>query len=295
MWQDPSFRWGDVYEEKRYIALAPLSGNHMPAPDTVISSAANPAIKQFRSLEHKKFREDTGLFMVEGLRYTLEMLLAGWEPVVVLAAPKLANDKALRSHLAGHRPHRHTVTPELLGRLAGRSNSEEVLVAFRQREADVTALAQGLWIALEEIRDPGNLGTIIRTAEAAGAAGVLLIGECCDVWAPEVVRASVGALARVPVLHLPRPAYLDWRKGYKGQVIATLMNARPDYREQKYSLPALLLMGSEHAGLSDAVAATCTASVRIPMQGKIESLNVATATALLAYEVMRAGAQAKPR
>ncbi len=259
----------------------------MNTPDTVISSSANPTIKKMRALEQKKFREETGLFVVEGLRYVSETLLAGWGPEIVLLSPRLAKDRSLRGLIGQHNPHQLVCTPELLSRLTGRSNSEEIIVAFRQNYAVADLVKTGLWVALEQIRDPGNLGTIIRTAEAAGAIGVLLIGDCCDVWAPEVIRASVGAIARVKIARMSEADYLRWRKSYKGAVIGTLMNAKPDYREVKYSLPALLLMGSEHAGLSPAVSATCSASVRIPMQGQIESLNVATATALMLYEIMR--------
>lgn len=259
----------------------------MNMPENIITSATNPVIKKVRGLEQKKFREETGLFVVEGLRYVSEALLAGWRAEIVLYTPRLAKDRSLRSLMEKQNPQFITVAPELLERLTGRSNSEEIIVAFHQKFAPVEAVASGLWVALEQIRDPGNLGTIIRTAEAAGAGGVLLIGDCCDVWAPEVVRASVGAISRVKIVKMSEADYLSWAKAYKGAIIATLMSAKPDYRDARYNLPALLLMGSEHAGLSDKVAASCTMSVRIPMQGQIESLNVATATAILLYEIMR--------
>ena len=257
----------------------------MPPAENTLSSTANPVIRQIRALEQKKGRDETGLFLVDGQRYVTEALLAGWLPAIVLATPRLRNDATLRRQLAGQKAQRHEVTPELMARITGRDNAGDLLVAFQQNYSALAAVNRGLWVGLEEIRDPGNLGTIIRTAEAAGAAGVLLIGNCCDVWSGEVIRASAGAFCRVKIARATQAEFGKWTKSYEGQVIGTMMNAPLDYRKTKYKPDALLLMGSEHAGLSPALMASCTASVKIPMKGQIESLNVAIATALLLFEM----------
>lgn len=259
----------------------------MSTASPVITSTANPAVRHFRSLEQKKYRDETGLFAVEGLRHVSQALLAGWEPELVLNTPRLRTDAALRRLLAPHKIQRLEVTPELIGRLTGRDNPEDIVATFRQRLAPATRLQAGAWVALEEIRDPGNLGTIIRTAEAAGAEGIVLIGNCCDPWSPEVIRASVGSFARIPICRLSLKEYMSWHKTYDGNIIGTRMTAADDYRQTAYKLPSLLLMGSEHAGLSPEAAGSCTQMVRIPMKGEIESLNVATATALILFELMR--------
>lgn len=255
----------------------------MTPPTGPISSAANPAIKRVRALEQKKFRDELGLFVVEGSRHVAEALAAGWVGDTLLATAKGKADKALR----GFTGLKLEVTPDLLSRLTGKDNAPEVVATFRQKFASADAARQGLWVGLEEIRDPGNLGTIIRTAEAAGASGVVLIGNCCDPFMPEAIRASVGAFARVPLVRLSAAAYGKWRREYSGEVIGTAMAGAVDYREIKYKPDALLLMGSEHAGLSKAALESCTLRAYIPMRGKIESLNVATATALMLYEANR--------
>lgn len=259
----------------------------MKQPDLTISSLSNPLVRQVRALEQKKHRDEDGLFVVEGLRYVTQALLAGWVPAIILVTPRLRNDTALLKLLAPHNARRAEITPALMSRLTGRDNPEDVICAFRQRLVPVAEATTGLWVALEEIRDPGNLGTIIRTAEAAGASGVVLIGNCCDVWSAETVRASVGAISRVRIVRQTQADFVKWAGSYKGRIIGTQMAAATDFRKSAYKLPTLLLMGSEHAGLSAAVAAACTDLVNIPMQGEIESLNVATATALVLYEINR--------
>ena len=138
---------------------------------------------------------------------------------------------------------------------------------------------------LEEVRDPGNLGTIIRTAEAAGAAGVILVGSCCDPFAPETIRATMGSVFAVPLVKMERDAFAEFAKSWPGDVIGTHVSARNDFRSAHYRGPELIVMGSEGPGLSDAALALCTMKVKIPMSGQLDSLNLAIATALTLYQV----------
>jgi RNA methyltransferase, TrmH family len=171
----------------------------------------------------------------------------------------------------------------LMAELSGQNNPLSVLATFRQRYQPHPG-KDGVWLALEEIRDPGNLGTIIRTADAAGASGIILVGDCCDPYAPECVRATTGSIFAVPLVRMPQKQFAEFAKGWPGETVATVMGAKTDYR-RNYKAPALLVLGSESRGLTPEVAAACSTKVSIPMRRGVESLNVATAAALMLYVV----------
>jgi RNA methyltransferase, TrmH family len=142
----------------------------------------------------------------------------------------------------------------------------------------------GLWLALDEIRDPGNMGTIIRTADAVDVKGIILVGDCCDPYSPECVRASTGSIFGVTLVRMTGAGVLDLAKAWPGDVVGTSGAARSDFRKE-YLHPVLLAMGSESRGLSADLIKSCTQLVRIPMKDGVESLNVATAAALMLYQV----------
>ncbi len=142
-----------------------------------------------------------------------------------------------------------------------------------------------VWGALEEVRDTGNLGTIIRTADAVGAKGIVLIGASCDPFARECVRATMGSLFAVPLVKATREDFLKLCAGWRGDVVGTHLDASEDFRKASYRSPTLLVMGSEGPGLSEAAVAACTKLVKIPMAGRLDSLNLAVATALVLYQL----------
>ncbi|MBZ0216684.1 MAG: RNA methyltransferase, partial [Fimbriimonadaceae bacterium] len=149
---------------------------------------------------------------------------------------------------------------------------------------DVTA--NGVWIALEDMRDPGNLGTIIRTADAVAASGVILVGQSCDPYSGDCVRATTGSIFGVPLVRMETEVFIALCKTWRGDVVGTHLKGTEDFR-RTYRSPTMLVMGSERRGLSEELAAACNSLVRIPMPGGAGSLNVATATALMLYEIMR--------
>jgi TrmH family RNA methyltransferase len=174
-------------------------------------------------------------------------------------------------------------------KLASKDNPQSMLGVFRQRWADApkpAAVAKDqCWLALEEVRDPGNLGTVIRTVDAAGAAGVVLVGNSCDPYSRESIRATMGSIFSVPLVRMTREAFLAWRAGWPGEVVGLHLSGREDFRKAAYDGPVLLVMGSEGPGLSESLTRSCTKLVRIPMAGKLDSLNLAVATALALYEI----------
>ncbi|HZZ87085.1 MAG TPA: RNA methyltransferase, partial [Caulobacteraceae bacterium] len=157
-----------------------------------------------------------------------------------------------------------------------------------QRFTPLSALqpsAARCWVALEAVRDPGNLGTIIRTADAAGCGGVILVGDCCDPFSVEAVRATMGSVFAVNVARATAAEFLAWRETWPGSVVGTLLTSTTDFRAADYAPPSLILMGNEQAGLTPELAAACDVTVKIPMRGRADSLNLAVATGVMIYAV----------
>ena len=184
---------------------------------------------------------------------------------------------------------RFQVSEAIMARLSQQNNPAGLIGVFKQSAilADFGPGQGDVAIALEDIRDPGNLGTIIRTADAVSVRHVVLIGDTCDPFSPEAVRATMGALFGVKLSRMNAKQFHALLAEWPGDIVATAADAATDYR-RSYGRPTLLLMGSEGSGLSPAVAAQANVSVRIPMSGGAESLNVATASALMLYEIKRA-------
>ncbi len=241
-----------------------------------VMSPQNPAIKLIRSLAEKKFRQETGLFVAEGWEMLERARKMGWTPEHLVSTEPVAAWGQTRPIL---------VTEKVMEGLSGQNNPHNVVATFGQRYVgDVTA--NGVWIALEDMRDPGNLGTIIRTADAVAASGVILVGQSCDPYSGDCVRATTGSIFGVPLVRMETEAFIGLCKSWPSDVVGTHLKTTEDYR-RAYKSPTLLVMGSERRGLSDELAAACRTLVRIPMPGGAESLNVATAAALMLYEAVK--------
>jgi RNA methyltransferase, TrmH family len=257
-----------------------------------ITSLQNDRIKAIRALEMRKARKETGLFVAEGVSLLVTARENGFVPDTLVfragsAASGIARGLVAWALDAGAEC--LEVSEAVLGKLASKDNPQSMLGVFRQRwvepPAAVKASRAQLWLALEEVRDPGNLGTIVRTADAVGASGVILIGQSCDPYSHECVRATMGSIFAVPLVRMTREAFLSWRAGWPGDVVGTHLEGREDFRKVSYRAPALLVMGSEGPGLSEPVAKACTHLVKIPMAGHLDSLNLAVATALMLYQI----------
>ena len=259
-----------------------------------IASAANPIIKDIRLLDRKRHREQTDSFLAEGMKLIIEALDAGWRlKTLIHAASAKGNDAvaALAARAVARGADVVVVPERLLGQITRRDNPQMVAGVLGRRFADPAAIAPtagDVWIALDRVRDPGNLGTIIRTADAAGARGVMLVGETTDPFATETVRATMGSIFAVPVGRTDHAGFAALAGRWPGQVVGTHLEGAVDYRVPDYSAgPVLLLMGNEQAGLPEDLAALCSTLVRIPQAGRADSLNLAVATALCLYEARR--------
>ncbi len=248
----------------------------------VVTSLTNETVKSVRALHLKKAREESGLFLAEGLKIVAEAVDQGHSPAILLYSGKAADQPALRRVAAAAREVIE-VTPAVLAKISRRDNPQTVLGVFAQSYAPLGEMNAGVLLGLEEIRDPGNLGTILRTADAAGCAGVILIGETCDPFSVEAVRATMGSIFATPIARASAAEFLAWRAAWPGSVVGTLLTATTDFRAFAYPAASLILLGNEQTGLTPELAAACDVTVKIPMRGHADSLNLAVAAAVMIY------------
>lgn len=265
------------------------------SPGTVkhITSLANPLVKEIRGLALAKNRKASGLFVAEGLKLVTDAVAAGWAVRMLVYAARVADQPAVGKVAATCRTRGATilsVSEAVLGKIARRDNPQTVIGVFEQRLTPPEGIqpdAADVWVALETVRDPGNLGTIVRTADAVGAKGVILIGETVDPFSIEAVRATMGSIFAVPLAKVRTTTFADIIKTWPGLVVGTHLAGAVDYRRVAYRHPVLLVMGGEQAGLSREVAEMCETLVKIPMDGQADSLNLAVATGVMLFEIRR--------
>lgn len=252
-----------------------------------ITSLTNPTVKAVRALHRRKAREETGQFLVEGLKSVTEAVILGRSPRILLYGEAAAGHPLLqRAEAAAEET--LIVSSAILEKISRRDNPQTVLGVFDQAFValeDLAAASARCWVALEAVRDPGNLGTIVRTADAAGCGAVILVGECCDPYSVEAVRATMGSVFATPIVRTTAAEFLAWRRGWPGLVVGTLLSATVDFRAGPYRDPTLIVMGNEQAGLTQKMAEACDLAVKIPMRGRADSLNLAVATGVMIYAV----------
>jgi RNA methyltransferase, TrmH family len=252
----------------------------------LITSANNPTLKLLRSLSQRKYREETGLFSAEGAEYARKAQRQGFRPYL-LVVDRDDEPPGIAAHVAwcAQQGGRTVAVPhDLMKRLSGLTNPQQLILVCYARWLPWRDPAREAALALHEVRDPGNLGTIMRTAEAAAVTRLLLIGDGCDPYSPETVRASAGSVFAMEMSAFSKEEFLGVARNWPADVVGTHVKAHDSYRGT-YRQPVLLLMGSESQGLPEDLVHACTRLVRIPMESGVESLNVAIATALMLYEV----------
>jgi RNA methyltransferase, TrmH family len=263
----------------------------MNAPK-LITSLTNDRIKAIRALEMRKVRKETGLFVAEGASLLITARDQGFVPETLVYQAGTNESGIVRGLVVWALKEGAEVlevSEAVLAKLAAKDNPQTVLGVFKQRFAPPPEPQKieksATWLALEDIRDPGNLGTIIRTCDAVGVSGVILIGQCCDPYSLEAIRATMGSIFSVAISKMERDAFLALASQWPGDVVATHLDATEDFRTVQYRSPELVVMGSEGPGLSDDVVKACTRRIKIPMSGHLDSLNLAIATALTLYQI----------
>ena len=258
----------------------------------IITGFSNPTVKRIRSLRDKKHRKAERQFLAEGLRILTEAHEAGHLPkIIVSTAEGASHPLAAKLITAVEAAGGEAIETDrdILAKLSGKENPQTVLGVFDEldtRLASVDRSASDIWIVAQALRDPGNLGTMLRTADAVGAGGVILVDDCVDPFSVEAVRASMGALFTQRIAKAGWDDFLSWLRSGPGQLVGTSLNSSEDYQTVRYAAPTFILAGNESQGLPPDYETACDVRVKIPMLGKADSLNVAVATAVMAYEVL---------
>ncbi len=257
----------------------------------IISSTANPKMKQIRALRQRKEREQRGLFFVEGIRIVAEAVQLG-APIETLVVADEVLASAFARELVAQQVAQGVaclhVSADVFQRLSYKDGPQGLAAVVRQQWHPLAAVQPAdelCWVALDAVQDPGNLGTILRTSDAVGSAGIILVGDSTDPYDPAAVRASMGAIFAQRLVRASLAEFAAWKAQHGYTIIGAAGHAATDYQAVRYAAPLVLWMGSERQGLTDEQQALCDLLVRIPMVGRSDSLNVAVATAVLLYEV----------
>ena len=256
-----------------------------------ITAFSNATVKRLRSLRDKKARRTEGLFLAEGLRIIAEARDSGRLPEIVAfsaegARHPLAAEIIAATEAAGGEA--IETTADILSKMSGKNNPQMLLGAYRQPDASLDRIernASPLWICAQALRDPGNIGTILRTGDAVGAGGLILIDDCADPFSVEAVRASMGAVFTQQIATARWDDFIAWLRSGPGQLAGTSLKTEQDYLEAEYKQPCFLLIGNEQQGLPASYEAECDLLVKIAMAGRADSLNAAIAAAVMAFAV----------
>ena len=262
----------------------------------MISSFSNPLVKQVRGLKQKKNRQQEGAFVVEGIRGVLAAMEGKATIEAVLFCPDLLSSVPGRNALIALQNQNipcTAVSAAIFEAISERDNPTglaAIVQARLERVNEWEVAPAGIYVALVEVADPGNVGTIIRTMDAVGATGLILVGNCADPFHPTAVKASMGSLFAVPISTAGDvPELIAWARQGGLQLVATSAKAKTAFWEVGLSRPVLLLMGSERHGLDPADQQAADLTLTIPMRGTATSLNLAVATGLMLYELFRPG------
>jgi TrmH family RNA methyltransferase len=256
-----------------------------------VTAFSNSTVKLLRSLRDKKARREEGLFLAEGLRILTEARDSGLLPEIIAFSPEgakhpLAAEVIAATEAAGGDA--IETTPDILSKMSGKDNPQMLLGAYRQPDTSLEQIDRAkapLWMVAQALRDPGNIGTILRTGDAVGAGGLILIDDCADPFSVEAVRASMGAIFTQQVATARWEEFVRWLRSADAQLVGTSLKASDDYLEASYRKPCFLLIGNEQQGLPADYEAECDLLVKIPMAGRADSLNAAMATAVMAFAI----------
>ena len=257
-----------------------------------ITGFSNPTVKFLRSLRDKKHRRREKRFLTEGLRLLTDARESGKLPeMLVMAAgrekhPLLAT---LEGDVAAAGGEIIEMDEAVLAKVTGKDNPQSVAGVFAEFDTRLEAIERNsarIWLVAQALRDPGNLGTMLRTGDAVGAGGLILIDDCADPFSVEAVRASMGAIFTQRIAQARWPEFIQWLRQGEGQLVAASLRDAQDYRQAPYSAPCFILVGNESRGLPQEYEDACDLRVTIPMLGRADSLNAAVAGAVLAYEAL---------
>jgi RNA methyltransferase, TrmH family len=257
-----------------------------------ITGFSNPLLKQVRALREKKLRKREGKFLAEGLRIMTEAREAGFLPEMLFRVKDRevhSLEIVLEDAVLAAGGDVIETSADIMSKLSGKDNAQAVVGVYADHATPLTDIDRStapIWLVAQAMRDPGNLGTMLRTGDAVGAGGLILIDDCTDPFSVEAVRSSMGAIFTQKVVQCSWDEFVAWLRSGDGQLVGTSLETAQDYQAQRYAAPCFILTGNEAQGLPAECVTECDLLVKMPMQGKADSLNAAVATAVMAYEVL---------
>ena len=257
-----------------------------------ITGFSNPLVKQVRSLREKKHRKRERKFLAEGLRIMTEAREAGFLPEMLFRVKDRdvhSLEIVLEEAVLAAGGDVVETSADILSKLSGKDNAQAVVGVYADHATPLIEIDRNsapIWLVAQAMRDPGNMGTMLRTGDAVGAGGLILIDDCTDPFSVEAVRASMGAIFTQKIVSTTWDAFLPWLRSGVGQLVGTSLETEHDYQSAKYTAPCFIMTGNEAQGMPADYAAECDVLVKMPMLGKADSLNAAVATAVMAYEVL---------
>ncbi len=258
---------------------------------TLITSLQNNLVKLARALDKKKSRNEHGLFRAEGARHVQEGLECGWQLYGILYAKAVENRphiKELLKMAKNQNAKIGCVSDNVLESITHRDNAQSMVGIFKQEWANLDDFNnENLLIALERPKDPGNLGTIIRTLDSVGGKGIILLEEACDPFSVEAIRASMGSSFSVKIARANIDDFIAWKTKNEFKLVGTSLKGSNLHTKTNMGEKTILLMGNEQSGIDDNLASNCDALIKLPMKGRADSLNLAIATGVCLYEIWR--------
>lgn len=257
-----------------------------------ITGFSNPTVKLLKSLRDKKHRRREGLFLAEGLRLLTDAREMGRIPQMLVMAqgrdphPLLS---ALEADVLAAGGEVLETSEDILSKITGKDNPQAVCGVFAEFDTSLAGIAREtapIWLVAQAMRDPGNLGTMLRTGDAVGAGGLILLDDSVDPFSVEAVRASMGAIFTQKLAVARWDEFLPWLRSGAGQLVAASLREAVPYRGAPYAGPCFIMVGNESRGLPEEYEMACDLRVTMPMKGRADSLNAAVAGAVLAYEVL---------
>ena len=258
-----------------------------------ITSTANPRVKEVLLLgEKSRHRRETGLFTVEGRREIAACLGGGFVPKTVFYCPQIVPEDEATALFGATTPEFVSISENVYSRMAYRGTTEGLVAVFHSRERGLKDISLGsdeapFVIVLESVEKPGNLGAVLRTADASGAAAVIVCDPLTDLYNPNLIRASIGGIFTVPVAACSSEEAYEWLNSAGFQILTAQLQDSSPYYDIDFKRPTAVVFGTESTGLREFWRERSDRKIMIPMLGKLDSLNVSTSVAILSYEAVR--------
>jgi TrmH family RNA methyltransferase len=258
----------------------------------MITSTSNPHIKEIRRLRDRKFRNESGYAYVEGIRLVYEALIQGTDVSEIILAPEITKSEISEEIVKLAKERLLTITEvskSVFEYLSSKDGPKGIAAIVKQNWGNLELINNPgkYWVALFEVADPGNLGTILRSVDGAGGEGVILIGNCSDPYDPTAIRASMGAIFTKKIIRCCENDFIMAVSSSEKILIGTSDNSKVNFHDLDYKKDTILLMGSERQGIPLSLLRECNEIVSIPMAGSCDSLNLAVATSIILYKISR--------